>query len=199
VTGDDAWLTRHLVFGNASAGLVQRSGPLTLRERLTANFENGMTNGMAWTRTTAMAGASISSPGPDLVLLGRYGATSGNSLSGERFIIGGDVSPHVDIRTAANIIASPVLRNTLTDVPDFVQARAELVELLPVTLYGEWTWPGGNQHRYFATGGLYVRTDAPRVPQLGSPAYSQTIGVGTVLAGPHARRAVVYMMIRVVP
>jgi hypothetical protein len=81
---------------------------------------------------------------------------------------------------------------------NFVQARAELSNFFPFTLYGEWTWPG-EVADYFATGGFYVAINTPGLPQVAAPSVTGQIGVGTVLVGPQPRRATFYAMLRIRP
>jgi hypothetical protein len=116
----------------------------------------------------------------------------------EQYLIGGDVSPHLDPRSSSNLVAAPVLRNALPSGNRYLKVRAELAQFLPATLYGEWVWPGESAG-YFATVGAMVEIEAPRLPQLALPSITGELGIGIVVAGPHARRAATYLMLRARP
>ncbi len=190
---------RALAFASLNAGAVQRSGALTFHQSLSGNYETGRTGGASWNRFSATFDATIQSPGPDLSAGVRVGRANVDAAPGEQFLIGGDFSPHLDARTSGNLVAAPLLRDAILSGDEFFQARAELSGLFPVSLFGEWTWPGGVGNDYFATGGFFISTNAPRLPQVASPELTGQIGVGTVLVGAQPRRATFFAMVKVRP
>jgi hypothetical protein len=190
--------SRTLGFVNLSAGAVGQSGAVTFAGNFSSNFEAGSTAGENWNRLQLSLATAVRSPGPDLSAFISAGLGSADGAPMEQYLIGGDVSPHLDPRSSSNFVAAPVLRNALLAGDRYLKARAELAQFLPTTFYGEWVWPGGNAG-YFATVGTFVDIEAPRLPQLALPSITGELGVGIVVAGPHARRAATYLMLRARP
>jgi hypothetical protein len=178
---------------------AQRSGVLTLHQRLGTNLGSGKTSDSSWTRALFLLEAGISSPGPDISFSLRHGLSSQGAPVREQFLIGGEPSPHLDPRVSGNLVEAPILRRSLASGHQFTRADAELSGLFPFTLYGRWTWPDPNTARYYADMGLFFKADAPRLPQIGAPGVSARAGAGIVLAGEQARRAALFGTLSIRP
>jgi hypothetical protein len=178
---------------------LQQSGVIGLRQYVDGLVEVGATDGEGWSRASLAVGASIHSPGPDLAVSVQGAIANADNAPFELYQLGGDVSPHLDSRSSSNLVAAPVLRNVVQAGSNYVKVRGELLQLLPVTLYGEWFWPGGSGEGYFATVGVVQQTSAERVPLLATPSVVGEFGAGIVVAGPHAKRASAYLMLRIRP
>jgi hypothetical protein len=191
--------SRKVVFASVAMRAAQRSGVLTLHQRLGTNLGSGKTSDSSWTRALFLLEAGISSPGPDISFSLRHGLSSQGAPVREQFLIGGEPSPHLDPRVSGNLVEAPILRRSLASGHQFTRADAELSGLFPFTLYGRWTWPDPNTARYYADMGLFFKADAPRLPQIGAPGVSARAGAGIVLAGEQARRAALFGTLSIRP